>query len=370
MNVLVLTPDRVGSTLLQRLITVYMAAHDYDKPVINIHELTNGLEIYWNELYQRQILGKPMRGPNKVWGYYQSLEEIVGLLEQGDHYKTCRLALYHIQGRKDSIKDQVQFYNYINDNFFIISARRRNLFEHAISWGIFGHSKHLNVYDHNEKINIFYNIYKNGINLDTGEMVKYLNRYRDYLEWCDQFFHVNSYFNYEDDLKDIEHYISNLDIFPNGFKKNWRDIFDIDWKDWNQCHKLISDLGSVEPKLLPNLNDVDPKDAFPVAKLQTQLTLPDQQHLIDHGEKYVKAYQGIQELVTNGTMVTGIPIKLQTLGEKRKIIKNFDECVRVYNIWVEKNGLGQPYTDQELKAISHEENSFWYKQIPNNLLLD
>lgn len=59
MNVLILTPDRVGSTLLQRLITIYMAAHDYDKPVINLHELSNGLMKYYSPTFNQEVLGKP-----------------------------------------------------------------------------------------------------------------------------------------------------------------------------------------------------------------------------------------------------------------------------------------------------------------------
>lgn len=59
MNVLILTPDRVGSTLLQRLITVYMNFHEFDRPVINLHELSNGLVKYYNPAYQREVLGKP-----------------------------------------------------------------------------------------------------------------------------------------------------------------------------------------------------------------------------------------------------------------------------------------------------------------------
>jgi hypothetical protein len=78
MNVLILTPDRVGSTLLQRLITVYMNAHEYDKPVINLHELTNGIDLYYSDVYNREVLGKPRNG--KEWGYYQSLEEVVNNL--------------------------------------------------------------------------------------------------------------------------------------------------------------------------------------------------------------------------------------------------------------------------------------------------
>ena len=70
MNVLILTPDRVGSTLLQRLITVYMNMHEFDRPVINLHELTNGLMKYYNPVFNCEVLGKP---DNRPWGYYQKL---------------------------------------------------------------------------------------------------------------------------------------------------------------------------------------------------------------------------------------------------------------------------------------------------------
>jgi hypothetical protein len=97
MNVLILTPDAVGSTLLQRLITIYMQFHQFDKPVINLHELTNGLKKYHNTALNTEALGKPERGQ---WGYHQNLQEIVELLESVDHYKTSRLAQYHIKNRQ------------------------------------------------------------------------------------------------------------------------------------------------------------------------------------------------------------------------------------------------------------------------------
>ena len=124
MNVLILTPDRVGSTLLQRLLTVYMLRREFDKPVINLHELTNGLERYYNTTLNQEVLGKP-KGTH--WGYHQTLPEIQDLLQSADHYKTSRLAHYHIVNRQDSINDQIKFYEYLNENFFIISCRRENL---------------------------------------------------------------------------------------------------------------------------------------------------------------------------------------------------------------------------------------------------
>jgi hypothetical protein len=155
MNVLILTPDAVGSTLLQRLITIYMQFSQYDKPVINLHELTNGLEKYYNESLKQEVLGKP-----KIWGYHQSLEEIVSLLDSADHYKTSRLAQYHIRNRQDSLADQLSFYQYLNDNFFIVSCRRHNVFEHVLSWALTKVTKKLNVYSPEEKISSTFHLYK------------------------------------------------------------------------------------------------------------------------------------------------------------------------------------------------------------------
>ena len=80
MNVLILTPDRVGSTLLQRLITIYMQFHSFDRPVINLHELTNGLMKYYSPVFNAEVLGKP-----NDWGYYQNLAQITELLASVDH---------------------------------------------------------------------------------------------------------------------------------------------------------------------------------------------------------------------------------------------------------------------------------------------
>lgn len=340
-----------------------MNAHEYDKPVINLHELTNGLEPYYSDVYNREILGKPK---SRSWGYYQKLEEIVKLIEDADHYKTCRLARYHIVTRGDLIQDQVQFYNYINENFYVISARRNNLFEHAISWGIHGASNKLNVYTHQEKIDTFYNVYKNGVTIHPLKLTYHLDAYKQYIDWCDTYFNVSSYFDYEKDLKNIEQYILGLDIFPEQKRKSWEDIFSIPWEDWNKCHKLISDFGASDIKLLENNRSSDLTPAL----LQTNLSLVDQNYLATHGEKYVDAYKGIEQLVTQGALVTGIPIKLQTMAEKRKIIKNFDQCVEVYNKWVDKNGMGTRYTDNDLKQIANDEVKNWYNEVPKNLLLE
>ena len=369
MNVLILTPDRVGSTLLQRLITVYMNFHAFDRPVINLHELTNGLMKYYSPVFNNEVLGKPN---NRPWGYYQSLLEITELLDSVDHYKTSRLAHYHIQNRRDTMADQLPFYQYLNDNFFVISAQRQNLLEHALSWCINTHSKKLNVYTHQEKIDTFAEIYKNRITVDVLAMTKYLDKYLAYLKWVDDHFSVASYFEYKTHMPCIEQYILGLDIFGNQQKKTWGESFNIEFQDWNRCHYLTSDLSGISAQLSApstpriefdshdQLGSLELLPATTKTAILNNLSIGDKKFLYEHASKYVKAYQTIDQLIKNNVLVTGIPIKLQTMLEKRKLVRNFDQCVEVYNHWVEQCGVGDLYTQNDLDQQCIKELNQWH----------
>lgn len=368
MNVLVLTPDRVGSTLLQRLITIYMNMQNFDRPVINLHELTNGLIKYFNPRFNQEVLGKPNRSG---WGYFQTLSEVVDLLQSVDHYKTSRLAHYHIVNRQDSVKDQIPFYQYLNDNFFIIAAQRENLFEHALSWCIQLHSKKLNVFSHREKLLTFLDIYQNKITIDPESMVKYLDQYVRYMQWVDDHFQVSSYFKYERDLARIEDYILDLPIFNQQPRLSWYDSFGIDWQSWNQCHYLLSDLSGLSTQTNSQLlleNHVGPASfqltvGTNAEEIQQNLSVQDQKFLVQNAQHYHTVKNAVDELVEHKVLVTPLPIKLQTMAEKRLLIKNFGQCVSVYNDWVKVNGVGKTYTDEILGAIMHRELSTWH-QIP------
>lgn len=372
MNVLILTPDRVGSTLLQRLVTIYMNFHEFSRPVINLHELTNGLMRYYSPTFNCEVLGKPTDRP---WGYYQSLSEITDLLHSTDHFKTSRLAHYHILRRGDSMADQVPFYQYLNDNFFIVCARRQNLLEHALSWCIYTHSKKLNVYNHQEKIDTFAAIYQNRITVDIHSVIKYLEDYKRYLSWVDNHFSVASYFDYEKHLPNIEQYIMGLDIFGSQPKKNWSDTFGIEFSDWNRCHYLASDLSGIgaqlpSPASVPRIefDHTDQLDSVELAPVTTKTAIvsslsdSDRQFLSQHVPGYVKTYQAIDQLVENKVLVTGVPIKLQTMMEKKLLIKNFDQCVSVYNQWAQHNELGQIYSEQHIQQQAQLELSQWHAQ--------
>lgn len=388
MNVVILTPDRVGSTLLQRLLTIYMLRREFNKPVINLHELTNGLEKYYNPLMQQEVLGKP-RGTD--WGYYQTLGEVEELLKSVDHYKTSRMAHYHIVNRQDTIAEQIKFYEFINNNFFIISCRRKNLFEHALSWAIHAHSKTLNVYNAQSKINVFYDLYNNGVTTTREAFNNYLNKYKEYITWTDTYFNVQSYFNYDTDVHNIEEYILNLDFMKAPANNTWKDMFGQDFTTWNTCHRMLPNLvlnessktDTVPVRLLvtaPETTTWDKlkgpdwpgtvddymvnKEQYPVAiqseisglfdERTIQVTQQEHDFLKTNLNTYVSSNSQILKLVDDGFLVTGIPLKLQSLKEKKSIIKNFDQCIIWYNEWVTKNNFGTIFLDAD-KVIVDEE---------------
>jgi hypothetical protein len=385
-----------------------MLRRDFGRPVINLHELTNGLEKYFNTLLNQEVLGKP-KGTN--WGYYQSLEEIESLLKSVDHFKTSRLAMYHIVNRADSIADQIKFYQYLNENFFIISCRRENLFEHALSWAINGHSKHLNVYSAEQKINVFGNLYKNGITVSKETIFNYLDKYKSYITWSDTYFNVQSYFNYDTDVHQVEKYILNLDFMSDSSNNTWKDMFGQNFDDWNACHRLLPNIVlenrlegptvNITRELIANHQNPQlhwenikgnewPASYYDHALNKTNnlpteikneismrhstsknVTVTDSEYKFL--EKNLPVYQEtnmqINNLVKDGFMVTGVPIKLQSLREKKHIVKNFNECVIWHNEWVDANNFGKHYNDKELAEISAREEEQLTLPISNQNLL-
>lgn len=397
MNVLILTPDRVGSTLLQRLLTIYMVRKGFGLPVINLHELSNGLTRSFNEKLGQFVLSKHklehMNSQQKdIWGYYQTLPEIEQLLDSVDHYKTSRLAHYHIVHRQDSIADQAKFYDYLNRNFYIISCQRENLLEHALSWVIHSHSKHLNVYSAEEKITVFADIYNHGIQATQQGLTKYLDRYLEYTNWVNRYFNVQSYFDYDTDRHSIEKYILSLDFMRGHNHNSWQDMFGQDFETWNTCHRLLPNLllrspgtdatqsislstspiteqkwqqlrGPDWPESLQQLGhvqlpaQVDQEIKHRFNMVSVAVSPEENSFLKENLYAYQQAQANIHKLQEHGILMSGVPIKLQSLTEKKQIIQNFDQCVQWYNQWVETHGFGKPYTESALDDLARNEEA-------------
>ena len=335
MNVLILTPDRVGSTLLQRLITVYANLNENQQPLtINLHELTNGIVSYHNSTFDREMLGKK----DGKWGYYQSLKTIAELLQNCNHDVTARLAHYHIKRRNDSTGEQLAFYEFLNENFYIVATRRQNLFEHATSWAIVGESKNLNVYNHKQKHEIFEEITRTGITVQPEIIEKYMHQYDEYLQWVDRHFCVNAWFDYERDLPCLEQFVLGLRPFAETAKTTWQDRFDIDWNAWNRMHYLLS-----------------------MVLFEHEFSQEEKDFMAANIDCYTQARVWLQDIQDAGIIISCIPIKLHTLQEKSELIRNIDQCLIAYNQWVNKHqpSYALTYTPEVLTQAAQLEYTAW-----------
>ena len=369
MNVLILTPDAVGSTLLQRVLTIYMQLHEFDRPVINLHELTNGLEKYYSVDFNQEILSKRQV---KEWGYYQSLEEVVQLLDSVSHYKTSRLAQYHILNRQDPIHQQVPFYRYLDNNFFIIACRRHNIFEHALSMSLNKITKKLNVFDHEEKIDTFADIYLNRVTIDLRVFLYQLHRYSEYIKWSNDHFNIGSFFYYDQHLENIEQYILNLPVFNSQRNKiTWEKQFGINFHNWNRMHHIPSNIGTLlsSPDAIKTLltykETSDDGQLMTLNKSAKQLIVSKSdpatiQFLNHHQQGFKNVNSAIEKMCKLDVMMSPPPIKKQTLAEKMHIINNFSECLKLYNKWIDKHpDLGQPLSDDDLQSQAYKEHTSW-----------
>jgi hypothetical protein len=269
------------------------------------------------------------------------------------------------------------------------------LFEHALSWVIQSHSKKLNVYSAGEKINSYSDIYKHGLTATQEGLNKYLTQYLDYTKWVDNHFNVQSYFNYDKDLSNIEQYILGLDFMREHTENTWKDMFGQSWEDWNTCHRMLPNLQLLPPPEsestvnlpLNTTNDHNSINSdhwkkisgpdWPVDLLQLgsaplaiqneiteifdlttetfAVTEKDWNFLKVQMPAYSRTLGELTNLVDNKILVRGIPIKLQSLQEKKHIIKNFDQCIEWYNQWVTANNYGKLYTIDELDSLARTE---------------
>lgn len=368
MNVLILTPDAVGSTLLQRLITICMQFHEFDRPVINLHELTNGLIKYYSPDFNREILGKPPTGEH--WGYHQTLPKIIDLLQSTDHYKTSRLANYHLRRRNDPAQDLIPFQRYLDDNFFVISCRRRNVFEHALSWSINKITKKLNVYSVQEKLEHFGRLYAHPFDIDIESLLTACRDYAQYINWAEQSFAIGSYFYYEDHLPEIEKYVLNLPIFAAQPRRvTWQDRFGLSFQNYNRYTYLSGDIGTLALERPENLQTLLLEDQTVQAgdPAQHMLACLPKSHLnflVRHKHAFITADESIGRMVDLGIMVSPLPIKKQTLAEKMKMIRNLQDCMDAYNSWARANSsVASPVDADDLMHQATQERQHWIPRI-------
>lgn len=296
MNYLVITPDGVGSTILQRLITISLDLGN--EKAVNTHELTNGI-----------ALKNGVAHKNNALGYSQDLGQVINILQQSSLQVSLvsRIAKYHLNRRKDSVSEQEYFLAFLNDFFHKkIMCVRENIFEYALSWSIRHQSGVLNVYNREDKEKVF-QVDK----VDEEYFLKKCNDYVKYQAWVEKYFQHVEIISYEKLLNDTDSVIYQItgqkDTFLNAFKMPLKNIIKAEYNFVNS------------------------------------LTTKQKQQTLSNKEKkaLILYKQKINDLISKD-IILGAPIKNTTLLDKTQQIKNFKECLcKFYSFAKNHNWIDQ-----------------------------
>lgn len=303
MNILILTPDGVGSTILQRLLT--MTLHLESVKVINTHELTNGL-----------ILKDGVVSKDFGLKYSQKLQEIIELIKQSDKNTqiVSRLAKYHLDARQDNIQSQKKFFNFLNSFYEKkIMCIRNNIFEYALSWSIRERSGVLNVYDRQDKRSVM-----KVSEVDEDFFLKKCNEYVNYIYWIQDNFPYIKQVSYEDMITNSDSTIEKItgykDTFNNNFGTN------------------LSFLLKMEYDYFSTL----------ITKNNKKFSYTKEE------KKALILYKKLSKILIDKKIIIGHPIKNTTLEDKKKQIKNFDQCLdKFYSFAKNHNWIDQSISNYD-----------------------
>ena len=310
MHTLILTPDGVGSTILQRLITIHL--HMNNKKVSNTHELTNGIKIDGNVAVKDFSIQ-----------YNQRLEDVASVLDQSDKdiNLVSRLAKYHIDNRADTEESQQQFFNFIKLFFGNkIMCLRRNVFEYALSWSIRKKSGLLNINSTKDRAKVF--------QVDTVDEDYFIEKCRDYvnyLDWMQYNFHDVQKIYYEDVVTKTDEILELITEVPSNFIKKF---------------------GVPASVLLKK-----EYEAF------NSLTCGWKMNLTSKEKKAIIDYKMMTNKMTKDGLILNAPVKNTTLTDKKNQIKNFNNCLeKFYNFARNHNWIDQSMATFDFWDDTHVSN--------------
>jgi hypothetical protein len=301
MNYLIFTPDGVGSTLLQRLITMtlYLEKHN----VQNTHELVNGLE-----------LDNGIAVKNFELKYSQSLGEIANILRNSQAQTTLvsRLAKYHLDDRNDPADDRQDFYKFLNGHFERkIMCVRENIFEYAMSWSIRDRSGVLNVYGKEDRDKV-----SQVSEVDESYFIKKCQDYVSCQNWVETNFPNIQKISYEDMLTNSDSIMETLTGYENTFK--------------NHFGITLNSIIKKEYSFLQSASDLSNEEARGL--IRYRLTSKD---------------------MINKGIIFSLPLKNTTLTDKKKQIKNFNSCLDKFYMfarnhnWIDQSNATYDFWNDE-----------------------
>lgn len=286
---LILTPDGVGSTFLQRTLTaVYRLCNT---PVKNIHELQTDMQWYDTGGVKDEL------GQQKLSKIQETLEkntdDLIAVTASRDN-------------RLHPKKDQEIFSKFCNNYFTSkIACFRKNVFEYALSWSIRQQTGITNAYSIEDKKKV-----QEPKQVDINFFKTKCQHYIEYLFWLDEYYTDYKKVWYEDIIEDADAVLDSLTEHKGVFQKN----FDI----------TLNDFIKYEYDILQNY--IDGND---IKKLASD----------EKFKKFVYVRRFFGELEGAETLSRTLPIKNTSLQLKKNIVRNYDDCLSAYDEFIKKHNI-------------------------------
>ena len=300
MNYLVLTNDGIGSSYLQRSLTLYLNSAGIE--YWNTHELLNGVACNNGNIY------KQWRDNNFE---LQPVNEIITCLNESTNNIVSRVGLHWAHERNDIST----LYPILRSKYNKILMCKRDPFEYALSWAIRSSEGIGNLYRVDKKRSLSLNY-----DVDMDFFKTKLEEYHKYIYWTMDNFNAQ-----EVNYNDLQINIDNMMQKITGLDHSVEDKFGLSLQNYSRVRYLAS-TGVYEK---------------------------------EHTQSAVALKNFENRLKVNKQLPKGMPIKLYTLDDKRKRIDNFTECVNVFNNWAAGKNEYDTITSTILEERIYNENKIY-----------
>ena len=300
MNYLVLTNDGIGSSYLQRSLTLYLNSAGIE--YWNTHELLNGVACNNGNIY------KQWRDNNFE---LQPVNEIITCLNESTNNIVSRVGLHWAHQRNDIST----LYPVLRSKYNKILMCKRDPFEYALSWAIRSSEGIGNLYRVDKKRSLSLNY-----DVEMDFFKTKLEEYHKYIYWTMDNFNAQ-----EVNYNDLQINIDNMMQKITGLDHSVEDKFGISLQNYSRVRYLAS-TGVYEK---------------------------------EHTQSAVALKNFENRLKVNKQLPKGMPIKLYTLDDKRKRIDNFTECVNVFNDWAAGKNEYDTITSTILEERIYNENKIY-----------
>ena len=317
MNILIITSDGVGSSIVQRFIAINLYLND-QKPLLT-HEMLNGGLVQNDGIVQ------------KDWNikFTRSLSDTVASIKHHGQKRSivARHSKHVYDQRNDSNEERQVFDKFLQEYFDRkVICMRRNVFDQALSQAIRTQIKKTQgtdnalIFNAEQKKQVLSNRY-----VDEKVFVRKLEEYTSRIDWAKQKFPDAVEVYYEDAVTQTDKMLTNV----TGYRDSFEQKFGADYL--TIC-----------------------KMEYDTILLQAGVNVEKPSKHTITAIKNFRAFN--KKLIDEGIISSHIPVKNTTLTDKQQLIKNFDDCLNIFHQFADKH----PWVDKSVAGFDFWNNT-WLK---------